>query len=65
MADTKTRSARINLDVPFMAHKRAKKLNAYYDPKHKVWYTYAGHATAHLLAQYMSDQDRKAYGFDA
>lgn len=69
----KTKTARINLTVPFWHGKGGKnkavayvkKCGAYYDPAHKVWYTYAGHRSAKYLAKFMSPADKAAYGFDA
>ena len=67
------RTPRINLNVPFWrgkdgknrAAKYAKACGAYYDWRTKTWYTYAGHHGAKALARFMSDVDRKAYGFEA
>lgn len=69
---TATKTARINLNVPFWhakdrtnkAVKYVKACGAYWDWKRKVWYTYAGAHGAKSLAKFMSPQDRKAYGFD-
>lgn len=72
MAKTATRTARINLTLPFWkkdkdgknaAIKYFKKCGAYYDWRHKVWYTYAGDHRARALADFMSEVDRKVYGF--
>lgn len=63
MADNKTRTARINLLVPFVNHNYAKKCGAFFDRKNKVWYTYAGAANAKALVQFMSPQDKAVYGF--
>lgn len=59
------KSARINLNVPYPLKKYAKACGAYWDRKHKVWYTYAAHHGAKALARFMSDADRKVYGLDA
>jgi hypothetical protein len=59
------KSARINLDVPFYMRKYAKACGAYWDRKRKVWYTYAAHHGAKALSRFMSDVDKKVYGFKA
>ena len=65
------RTERINLVVPFWrgkdgknrAAKYVKACGAYYDWRAKVWYTYRGHHAAKTLARFMTEADRKAYGF--
>lgn len=63
MAKNTEKTARINLNVPFAAHKYAKACGAYFDRAAKVWYTYAGHHGAAALARFMGAADRKVYGF--
>ena len=72
MAKNTKKTARINLTLPNWrkdkngknaAIKYFNKCGAYYDWRHKVWYTYAGHHGAKYLTPFMSDTDRKAYGF--
>jgi hypothetical protein len=45
--------------------KYAKACGAYWDRKRKVWYTYAAHHGAKALSRFMSDVDKKVYGFKA
>jgi hypothetical protein len=69
MATTKTRTNRINLNVPFWhgkdgknkAAKLVKALGAYFDWRKNVWYTYAGVHNLEAFRRFMSDADVKAY----
>lgn len=62
MAKTETaKTARINLNVPYMARKHAKAIGAYFDNAHKVWYTYAGFHNLEALRRYMAPADQKVY----
>lgn len=69
MATTKTRTNRINLNVPFWHGKGGKNkaaalvkaLGAYFDYTHKVWYTYAGVHNLDAFRRFMSDADIATY----